>query len=443
MLDVRPHLDAPPTPVLFLGAVAVALLFAISLPTVHSTGPPSLVPDTVSYSPPTALAIGRPAGSSGGPSIEPVGSEPSEAGAGDPATFSWQSLGAGGARLTGFAVACELTVTETVNGSSGPAWVNSSTAGPLSASANGTFSVPAAAWSAGVLNLSITFAAAVPETVRLLGPSLPSLPAPVALTILPDLEHLALYDPYVVKNTTQHGTLSNVTFWHVRDRFGDPAPGASLIVDYSSGGSVNRTFVPVVWSTAGTTGAWVNYSANVSVGGTLTVLDGAGSKLLGPLAVTSTATGPAASASSLSPLAEAVVALLAAGGLAGMVALLSGGRPRPSSAAGDEDEELRRLAEGRATVVELVRRAGSLSLHEIEVVWEPPPAPPALADWVASLVTDGTLTAALGEGGRAKFALAAPSVGKPRVTLDEEAFERGIARRDAAVGPDEDEEKTT
>jgi len=85
-----------------------------------------------------------------------------------------------------------------------------------------------------------------------------------------------------------------------------------------------------------------------------------------------------------------------------------------------------------------VREAGSLRLGEIEAAWDPPPAPPAVADWVASLVTDGTLTATLGEGGRARFALAGPRGEEPKVTLDEEALQREIARRDAAADPDED-----
>jgi hypothetical protein len=54
-------------------------------------------------------------------------------------------------------------------------------------------------------------------------------------------------------------------------------------------------------------------------------------------------------------------------------------------------------------------------------------------------VTDGTLTVTLGEGGRARFALAERRSREPRVTLDEAALEEGIARRDAAVEDDERE----
>ena len=52
------------------------------------------------------------------------------------------------------------------------------------------------------------------------------------------------------------------------------------------------------------------------------------------------------------------------------------------------------------------------------------PGTPAVADWVASLVTDGTLTAALGEEGRARFALAERPVEEPKVTFDEAALDR-------------------
>jgi hypothetical protein len=114
------------------------------------------------------------------------------------------------------------------------------------------------------------------------------------------------------------------------------------------------------------------------------------------------------------------VALLAVGGIGGIGALLYGGRPRPSPTPTREEEELRRLAEGRATVVELLRRSGPLPLHEIEARWEPAPAPPALADWVASLVTDGTLRATIGDAGQARFALAERPEPEPQVTLDED-----------------------
>jgi hypothetical protein len=369
-------------------------------------------------------------------SIGELGLVPTEVMVGMPAAIAWQALDAAGARATSFAVGCELTVVENANGSSVRAWGNASTTGPLVRSPNGTFSVPSAAWEDGMLGLTVSIASAVPVTLRLFGPLLPTLPAPVTLAVLPDLDHLVLYDH--VTTSPPNGS-SNDTLWHVRDRFGDPTPGAFLVVEVANASSVSKALVPVTWTAVGTTGAWVNYSTAGRGNGTLTVEDLANTTLLGPVPVSAPGAAAPSPTPSLSPLALLAVALLAVGAVVGMGALLLGGRARPPPLRADGVEELRRLAEGRATVVDLVRRAGALALPEIEAAWEPPPAPPAIADWVASLVTDGTLTVTLGERGQARFALVERPSGKPRVTLDEEALERGIARRDAAVEGDDEE----
>jgi len=202
---------------------------------------------------------------------------------------------------------------------------------------------------------------------------------------------------------------------------------------------VNETVVPVVWSTAGSTGAWVNVTVPGTSSASVTVLDTAGTTVLGPLAVPAVPAAAPSSSASLSPLALLAVALLAVSGVGGVGALLLGGRPRASPAPSGEEADLRRLAEGRATVVEIVRAKGPVTVREIEAAWEPLPAPPALADWVASLVTDGTLTAALDPGGTAKFSLAERPEHEPKVTVDEDALAQGIARRDAAIGPDDED----
>lgn len=438
MTGVRRLFGAPRHRAGLLAVVGIALLATTVVPlgllgeaTAHGANAPSAATRA-------SPRLGELLGPEAATSIGELGPVPTEVVVGVSAAIAWQALDALGARVTSFAVDCELTVEESANGSSVSAWANTSTAGPLARSANGTFSVPSAAWTDGVLNLTVSVAAAVPVTVRLIGPLLPALPAPVVLTVLPDLDHLVLYEPTFVLS----GARSNETFWHVRDRFGDPVPGALLIVEYTTGSWVSKAFVPVTWATAGTTGAWVNYSAPGPGSGTLEVLDESGTTLLGPVSVPGPVTSTAAPAASLSPFALAAVVVLTVGAIVGMGGLLAGGRARRSPAPTDAEEELKRLAEGRATVVELVRHAGTLALHEIEAAWEPPPAPPAVADWVASLVTDGTLTVTLGEGGRARFALAERSSGEPKVTLDKEALDRGLARRDAAVeegeGDDED-----
>jgi len=84
-------------------------------------------------------------------------------------------------------------------------------------------------------------------------------------------------------------------------------------------------------------------------------------------------------------------------------------------------------------------QAGAVDLAGLEAGWGGP-APPALADWVASLVADGTLRATLGEDGRARFCLAAEPPEPLQLTLDPEELDRVLRRRDeelAGGGPNE------
>ena len=437
MADDRRRGAAPPSSSVVLAALGLALLTLVMFSVALAAAPPAHLPPASASAAGAERRVAAASLSSGGASVEPVGTPPSEVTVGAPTDFSWEAVNASGDRITGFAVDCDLTFQLASNGSTAPVWVNSTGLGPLDRSPNGTVAVPPTAWDAGVLNLSITFAESAPVVVQLSGPLLPSTPPPAEVAVLPDLDHLVLYAHEPPSTATVDGVRSNATFWLVHDRFGNPAPGAWVTIVYSLGGIVTRTVEPVVLTTGGATGAWVNYSAPDSEAATLTVLDAAGTVLFGPVDIpTNTSGGPAPV---LSPLALAGVLLLSAGGLGGIGALLLGGRPRGPKEPTEAEEELRRLAEGRAAVVELLRRSGPLSLGEIESGWDPPPAPPALSDWVASLVTDGTLTASLEGEGRARFALARkPAAEPPRVTLDEDALERGIARRDAAV---EDEEE--
>jgi hypothetical protein len=434
---VRPRLGASAHRALLLTVVGLGLV-AVVVPLGLSGAPPVRAPGgstTLTASPARGETFDNTAVAS---SIGELGPVPSGGEVGTPIAFAWQALDAGGARVPSFAVACELTVAMSSNGSSARAWVNASATLSLARSANGTFSVPALAWNLGLLNLTVSVGSAVPVTVRLFGALLPSLPAPVPLTVLPDLDHLVLYGP-IYLNRTVPGVWTNDTFWHVRDRFGDPTPGAFLTVEYATANTTTKTLVPVTWATGGTTGAWVNYSAPETGNGTFWVTDGANSTLLGPTSTPALVSPTPPSSASLPPLVLAAVVLLAGGAVVGMMALVFGGRTRPTPGSADGEDELRRLAEGRERIVELVRQAGSLGLAEIEAAWKPAPAPAVLADWLASLVTDGTLTVTLGEGARAWFSLAErPAAEEPKVTFDETTLEREIARRDAAVG-DEDE----
>jgi hypothetical protein len=413
-----------------LGVVAVvAPLGLFGASPAHEPGmslPPAVSTSrgALSYDPGTATSIGE------------AGPAPTGGVVGTPLAFSWQALDSGGARVTTFTVACELTVELSTNGSSVRAWSNASATGPLSRSPNGTFSVPATAWTEGLLNVTVSVASAVPVTVRLFGPLLPAPPSPVPLTIFPDLDHLVLYDPVPAANLAAG---ANDTFWHVRDHFGDPTPGAFLFVEFSNATLDRKTVVPVTWTTGDTTGAWVNYTASETGNGTLRVTDEANATLLGPTSIPALAVSSTPATASLSPLILVLVALLIVGAVVGMVGVVFGGRTRLALATADAEEELRQLAEGREKIVELVRQAGSLGLAEIEAAWKPGPAPGVLADWLASLVTDGTLTVTLGEGDRAWFSLAErPAAEEPKVTFDEAALEREIARRDAAVDDEEE-----
>lgn len=423
--------------VLFVGAVAIGLLVGTvaplgalgmsALPARASPGVPmpSLRSSSALLDPAFATVVSE------------VGSVPNSSVVGVGVAVVWQALDSGGARVPTFAVGCELAVIERSNGSAVRAWVNASGFGAVTRSANGTFSIPAAAWSSGLLSLTVSVASAGSAALRLFGPALPAVPPTISLSVLPDLDHLTLYGHDTTTLSLENRT--NHTFWHVRDRFGDPTPGASLILTISTAFAQSGAFIPVNWSTGATTGAWVNYSVMGSGNATVRITDLSNTTLLGPIVLPALATPASAPIASLSLLEIVAVGILAASAVLGMVALSARGRKPASSGSGEGEEELQRLAEGRETIVDLVRKAGSLGLADIEAAWEPASAPPALADWVASLVTDGTLTAILGEGGRARFALAERTHEEPRVTLDEDALEREIARRDAAVDGEDDE----
>lgn len=434
MTVVRARFDRRPCELFVLVPVALGLVLGLLLPlavlgAASAAGPPA--GGAASF----ASSSGAPSGSAA--SIAELGTAPSAVVVGTTVAVSWQALGPGGARVTSFSAAANLTVVAGANGSNLPAWVNGSLSGPLHRSANGAFSVPVSAWSGGVLNLTVSVATAAPATVRLEGAALPSVPPPIPISVLPDLDHLVLYDP--VYPTPGENATTNDTFWLVRDRFGDPTPGAFLFVAYSTGLLQSTSVVPVTWTGDGATGAWVNYSVPANGTGTLRVSDAANDTLLGPVEVFALAPPVVTPAASLSPAVLAAVALLAVGGIVGMAVLVLGGRSRPTAGSAEGEDDLRRLAEGRATVVEIVREGGPLGIAEIEARWEPPPAPAAVADWVASLVTDGTLSATIGDGGRARFVVAKRPPDEPRVTLDEDALAREIARRDAAVDDEESE----
>jgi len=344
---------------------------------------------------------------------------------GTPLAIEWQALDPANVRVPTFAGAGILSV-EGLAGTPALSWVNVSGTGPLSVSPEGSFVVPPADWAAGALNVTFTALSAGALTVTLGGPGIPGVGRGLSFTSAADPAHLRLFDAQVAIP----GDPVNHTYWHVSDRFGNPVPGAFVIVQYLyAGAAVDQSF-PVDASPSGGTGVWLNYSLP-GPGATVRVLDAAGDVLLGP-------TRGDAGGSPSTPIDLAVVIV---GGLAvGLTAALTSmvvqrrGRPAPGP---DEEAAALQLAEGRATVVEIVRAAGAARWGEIEGFWDPSPPPPDLGDWLASLVADGTLLAQPTRDAELEYRLAPPAPPAPQVVVDETALAHAVARRESLVRENE------
>ncbi|MGP8078157.1 MAG: hypothetical protein ACLQD8_06250 [Thermoplasmata archaeon] len=343
--------------------------------------------------------------------------------AGSPFDVAWEAIDRSGAPVRGFGSTAEILLS--LSGTPAAGHVNASGLGPLPSLGNGSYGVPTTGWVGGVLNLSVTVTTAGVLTVALTGPGLPGPASSLAVAIAPDRAHLRLLDPVVAVR----GSRTNSTFWHVMDRFGNPATGALVTVRLDWGPASETALVATVPGANGTTGAWVNFSAPGPGGGQLTVLDSSGEALLGPLEIP-----PAAAPSSVSAATVTLAAAVPLGAIGAAWAGLVRRRSRLRSHPPGDEAELRRLAEGRAQAVEIVRRAGTADLAEIEAAWRPPPAPTDLPEWIASLVTDGTFGATLGNDGHARFCLAAGPRPDPQVTVDPEELDRALHRRDEVLG---------
>ena len=344
--------------------------------------------------------------------------------AGTPVPLSWGAFTVAGAPEPSFAAAVELSVTGAA--ALPEAWVNASGAGPLAEVGPGTYAVPAAAWVDGLLNVTLTVGTATAVSVDLAGEALPGAVPPLDLTVTADRSHVRLFDPSVA----HAGGRTNATLWRVADRFGNAAPGALLTVGLAFGGVRTDSVVAAVPLAGGASGVWINYTAPDAGPGTVSVADAAGAVVLGPLSVA--AVTPSGGTS---PAVDALAAAAPIGvaGAAGFAVVRRRRRLRTPTPA---EEELRELAEGRARAVELIGAAGAVDLAALEAAWTPPPPPPALAEWVASLVADGTLRGTVGEDGVPRFCLADQAPARPRVTVDPEALDRSLQRREEALGPD-------
>jgi hypothetical protein len=346
--------------------------------------------------------------------------------AGSPLSIDWQALDSAGESVHTFASPAEIELALAGSGRTAAGWVNASGIGPLVSQIPGWFDVPATAWIAGALNVSVTSRVSGPIAIDLIvAVGLPSGGDVVNEVVLPDVDHLRLLDP----DTILSGDRANETLWQATDRFGNPAPGASVVTTSSFDGTSQRTVTPVLSEPDGATQVWVNYSAPNLFAGTVTVTDLGGDVLLPPISVEGLA-GPWTPFLSELSLPLGLVAGVGVGG----GALLRRRHDRATESAPAEDDEtaLQRLAEGRATIVEILRRVGPLDLAGLAVSWEPLPAPPEIADWVASLLTDGTLDASFGDDGVARFCLPKGTPSREQVVLDVDAFDRAQSRRDDA-----------
>lgn len=346
-----------------------------------------------------------------------AGPTPGTAVDGTPFSLTWAALDPSGNPVPTFEGTAEIVVR---NGSLEPrAELSVPAIGPLPSLGNDTFDVPSSAWIGGLLNVTVVPVTNGTFTLELWGASLPNPVAPATFVASPDSENVRLFSPVFA---VDHGR-TNSTFWHVQDRYGNAVPHAVLTVLERFGSESSAQAVAATALPGGASGLWVNFTAFGSGAGTVEVVDGAGVTVLGPVEVPAVP-APAGTAPSVVAAVAAVPLGAAAVGVSAFVR-----RRRHRETPGRSGEEaLRSLAEGREKVVAHLK-AGPRSVGEIEAGWDPPPAPPELADWLASLVADGTLGASLGPDRVARFRLA-DGPGRLRVELDPVALEAALRRRD-------------
>jgi hypothetical protein len=365
----------------------------------------------------------------GAASIRTSGSPDGSTVAGEPVELSFIALDHAGERVDAYSGPAVITVNGT---GTGTVWVNASATGPVPADANGTFPVAGSAWASGFLN--VTVATTGCGTLRLSVASAGGLsdPPPVTVLVGPDEAHLVLLDPQSV----HPGARENATVYDIMDRFGNPLPGGFIVVRSVFGTTATNADAPI-HRVGAVSFVWVNYSAPGTGAGTVEVYSSSGETLLPPIEVP--ASPPATGPLDLPLLLLLLLGLALVACVVGAVALHRRRRGAPEPAeppASDEgaaiEEELKRLAEGRAHVLAHTPADRPADLGEIAAGWTGrPPDLAELSEWVGALVAEGLLEPRVGPDGHPRFVRSEPRARStpPRVELDPEALDAALSRR--------------
>lgn len=392
----------------------------------------------------TRVAVRTPLVVTAGPAVAlgpPGPSGPWTAVAGTPFAVTWAALDPFGEVVGNFSAPVTLTVL-LPGGGAAPVWINSSLAGPVAAGPGGSFVLPPSDWQRGYLNftLDVGRAGAVGLAVGAPIPVVGATAGLLGLAVTADLRHLALSAPSV----TLPGSRSNDTLWRISDRFGDAVPGGFVVVR-AVFGAVTALWQSPILVNGSESRVWVNFSAPAATAGTVFVVSEWNQSLLSPIDVPAEAAAAPPlgwvlagfAASALGAVGYAVLRRRR-GPVPGPSAAPDGGPAGTAGSPGDVEEELRRLAEGRAHVLARADPGSPRTLDElVDGFPGAPPTPEEVTDWVSSLVAEGSLSAKVGRDGRPRFvrvsdgpaAAGRAGAGPPRIELDDRALDEALRRR--------------
>ncbi|MCI4357556.1 MAG: hypothetical protein L3J95_04210 [Thermoplasmata archaeon] len=304
-------------------------------------------------------------------------------------------------------------------------WVNASGSTSVQ-EAGGIFGVLGSAWTYGFLNLTFTDRAVGIFNLSFNAAGSVQGPSPMRIQVGPYVadEHLSRID------VARPGDRENSTLYEIRDRFGNPVTDGWVLVRSVFGATVTDLHSTIRPSGTGSV-VWVNYSAGGSGAGTVYVLSESNQSLLSPIAVPALADAPLGQFAYAAVLGLGMAAVVGAAVIARRRRAASAENQDPDSDSAVEDG-LKRLAEGRAHVLERVPLERAVDLDHIAGGWTgPPPDAAELAEWVGSLVSEGILKPSIGPEGRPMFVrLPAAAPAPPlRVEVDAMALDAALERQ--------------